>query len=288
MKAFLLIALVFSLIISLTILVCRPALAEELMVVNHPVNTSGLTGLLFTTAPYTLNPGTTEIAASVLYESSVKPEYTITEYPLSISVGVFHNSEIAIRGSYYNLQEGPTGTAITERKTGDVEISYKWNFFPPSESSARPALSLIIAGNFPTENNADMKIDAATHWGAKLGLSAGTEISWSDHILGIYADANIKGQDPTEKRLQDIYEIYNAGLLFPISKRQNLQMLLEYTIVQGHERNTLGGGDYTAFTYGLRLVGERFNLTMGAQFLHKKTEGYDNSGRVVGLMSMKF
>ncbi len=287
MKVFSSIGLVFFLVVSV-ILACSPALAEELMVVNRPVNTSGLTGLLFTTAPYALDQGTVEIAASVLYESSVKPEYTITEYPLSISIGVPHNSEIAIRGSFIDLKEGPTGTATTERKTGDVEISYKWNFSPPSESSARPAFSLIIAGNFPTENNADMKIDTATRWGAKLGLSAGTEISWRDHILGIYADANVKGQDPTEKRLHDIFEIYNAGLLFPISKHQNLQMLFEYTIVQGHQRIALAGGDYTAFTYGLRLVGERFNLTMGAQFLHKKTEGYDNSGRVVGLMSMKF
>ncbi len=287
MKRFFSAVAIFPLVL-LIVIAGTPAAAEEIMVVNHPVNTSGLTGLLLTTAPYTLNPGTVEIAASVLYENSVRPEYTVTEYPLSISIGLPHNSEIAVRGSFYTLKEGPTGTAITERKTGDVEISYKWNFYPSSESSIRPAFSLIVAGNFPTENNADMKIDAATRWGARLGLSAGTEISWRDHILGIYADANVKGQDPTEKRLQDIYEIYNAGLLFPISKHQNLQMLLEYTIVQGHQRITLGGGDYTAFTYGLRLVGERFNLTMGAQFLRKKAEGYDNSGRIIGLMSMKF
>ncbi len=276
------------LLIALTIVACRSAAAEELLVVNRPVNTSGLTGLLFTTAPYTLNAGTVEVAASILYESSVTPEFTITEYPLSISIGLPHNAEIAVRGSYFNLKEGPTGTATTERKTGDIEISYKWNFLPPSESSIRPALALIIGGNFPTENNSDMKIDAAHHWGATLGLSAGTEISWSDHILGIYANANVKGQDPTEKRIRDIYEIYNAGLLFPISKYQNLQMLLEYTVVQGRTEISLEGGDYSAFIYGIRLVGERFNLTMGAQFLHKKAEGYDNSGRIVGLMSMKF
>ncbi len=278
----------YLLIASLTILACNTAQAEELMVVNRPVNTSGLTGLLLTTAPYTLNSGTVEIAASVQYESSVRPEFTITEYPLSVSMGIPHNSEIAIKGSFYNLQEGPTGTAITERKTGDVEISYKWNFYPSSETSLLPACSLIIGGNFPTENNRDRKIDAAIRWGARLGLSMGTEISWRDHVLGIYADANVQGQDPTERRLQDIYEIYNAGILFPISKHQNLQMLLEYTIVQGHQRIALEGGDYSALTYGLRLVGERFNLTMGAQFLHKKTEGYDNSGKVIGLMSMKF
>jgi len=47
------------------------------------------------------------------------------------------------------------------------------------------------------------------------------------------------------------------------------------------------GGDYTAATYGLRLLSEQFNLTIGTQFLRKRTEGYGNSGRVVGLMSMK-
>ncbi len=287
MKKYRYLAAVLILFVSV-IFAYRTVHAEELLVVNRPVNTSGLTGLLFTTAPYTLNPGTVEVAASILYESSVKPEYNITEYPLSISIGMNHNAEIAVRGSYFNLKEGPTGTATTERKTGDVEISYKWNFLPQPESSIRPALSLIVAANFPTENNTDMKIDSARRWGATVGISAGTEISWSDHILGIYADANVKGQDPTERRLRDIYEIYNAGLLFPISKHQNLQMLLEYTVVQGRKDIILEGGDYSAFTYGVRLVGERFNLTMGAQFLHKKAEGYDNSGRIVGLMSMKF
>ncbi len=280
---------VLKLILFITLtFVNKSVSAEELMIVNRPVNVSGLTGLLFTTAPYTLNPGTVEIAASVLYESSVKPEYTAAEYPLSISIGMPHNSELAVRGSYFILNEGPTGTTSTERKTGDVAISYKWNFYPPSESSMRPAFSLIVSGNFPTENNADRKINAAIHWGAMLGLAMGTEISWSDHILGIYADANIKGQDATEPRLRDVYGIYDAGLLFPISKSQNLQMLLEYTVVEGREMISFEGGDYSALTYGLRLVSERFNLTMGAQFLHKKTEGYDNSGRIIGLMSMKF
>jgi len=51
---------------------------------------------------------------------------------------------------------------------------------------------------------------------------------------------------------------------------------------------SLGGANYTGLTYGLRLVTERFNLTIGTQSLHKKLEGYDNSGRVIGLMSMKF
>jgi hypothetical protein len=65
-----------------------PAHAEDVAMVNRPVNTSGLTGMLLTTAPYTLAPGATELAASVLSENSITPDYTITEYPLSVTVGM--------------------------------------------------------------------------------------------------------------------------------------------------------------------------------------------------------
>jgi hypothetical protein len=199
-----------------------------------------------------------------------------------------HNAELGIKGSYIHIKEGTSAAAPTQRKTGDFEILYKWNFFPQTEGSIRPAFSLIAGGGIPTGNNEDMKINAVNHWGLMLGISAGTEISWRDHVLGIYADANVKGSDPAEKRLRDIYEVVNAGLLFPISKYQNLQMLFEYTMVHGKERIALDGGDYSALNYGLRLVNEQFNLTVGSQFLRKQTEGYENSDRVIGLMSMKF
>jgi hypothetical protein len=107
-------------------------------------------------------------------------------------------------------------------------------------------------------------------------------------MLGIYADAQAIGQDLTEKRLRDFYGRYNAGLLLPISKYQNLQMFAEYSVVQGEKRITVTGGDYSGFTYGLRLVSDRFNLTIGTQFLHKKTEGYGNSDRLMAMMSVKF
>jgi hypothetical protein len=126
------------------------------------------------------------------------------------------------------------------------------------------------------------------HWGVRFGLAIGSELSWKDHLLAIYADAQVAGQDLSEDRLKDVYGMFNAGLLFPISKYQNLQILVEYSIVTGMNRISLIGGDYTALTYGIRLVSERFNLTMGTQFLHKDEDNFDNSSRVIGLMSMKF
>jgi hypothetical protein len=261
------------------------AFAEELEIVNRPVNTSGLTGLLVTTSPYSASAGTVEVAASILYENSVTPEFTTTEYPLSVTVGLPHNSELGLRGSYFELKEGPTATAAAERKAGDLQLSYKWNFLPQAESSIIPAVSLFVSGVVPMERSE--KINTADRWGFAAGLSAGTEIEWSDHILGLYADAQIRGRDPDEKQRRDIWGVANAGLLFPISKFRNLQIIFEYTIVRGREKITVEGGDYSAATYGLRLLSERLNITIGTQILHKRTEGFDNSGRVVGLMSVK-
>jgi hypothetical protein len=264
------------------------AVAEELEIVNRPVNTSGLTGLLITNSPFTLTPGTVEIGASIQSENSIRPDFTITEYPLSATVGISNSSELALKSSYFTISEGPTGSNVNTRKTGDIELSYKWNFMPQPEASSRPAVALIVTGILPTENNNDRKTNSVSHWGMRLGMSIGTEIKWKDHVLGIYADGQVAGQDLTDKKLKDLYGIYNAGLLFPISKYQNLQMLIEYSLVTHKEMMTLSGRDYTALTYGLRLVTERLNLTIGTQSLHKQLEGYDNSGRVIGLISMKF
>ncbi len=282
----------FSTLYSLLFVLClchaQNTFADDIDVVNHPVNTSGLTGLLFTTAPYTLNPGTVELGASLLSEHSLIPDFSITEYPLSVTVGLPHNSEIALKGSYYLLKEGPTATAPTESKSGDLGLLYKWNFMPPKEDSVRPSLAFILGGSVPTDNNNDMKISSVIHWAMRFGFSGGTEITWREHIVGIYADAQAMGQDLTEKRLSDFYEMYNAGVLLPISKYQNLQMFAEYSLVQGKKRLTVSGGDFSALTYGLRLVSEQFNLTIGTQFLHKQNESYGNSDRMMAMVSAKF
>ncbi len=155
---------------ALVILVPHGASAEDLALINRPVNISGFTGLLYTTAPYTLSSGTVEIGASVVSENSTVPDFTITEYPMSISVGMPHNTELVIRDSYYEIKEGPTGTAVTERDPGDLSVSVKWNFLPPSETSIRPALAVFAGGLFSTDSRLDKKVNSVRHWGAFLGF----------------------------------------------------------------------------------------------------------------------
>jgi len=262
--------------------------AEDDSLVNRPVNIYGLSGLLFTTAPYTLPLNTVEAGVSIISENSEVPNYRISEYTVSFAMGVPGNAEFACRSSYYELREDPVTASAVQRKTGDLEVSYKWNFLAPSESSFRPALSVQVAGMIPTQDSSDRNFNTVSQWGMRLGLSAGTEIAWGDHVVAIYADAEVNGKDPASQQKRDFFEFANAGILLPISKYQNLQMLAEYSLVYGKNRTLYDSGDYSGITYGIRLVNERFNLTIGTQFLHKQNVSFDNSGRVIGLMSMKF
>jgi hypothetical protein len=257
--------------------------AEELEVVNRPVNTSGMTGLLATTSPFTLPPKTLEIGIMVLSENSLVPNYTATEYPMTISMGLSHNSEIALKGSFHYVNVDPD--QIT-RGMGDTDLSYKWNIRPQAEFSSLPGVALILTGVLPAgDKTAGM--NSVSHWGGCVGISLGSELIWEDHIIGIFADGQIAAQDLSDKELRDSYSLLNTGILFPISKYRNLQMLIEYSLRKGKDIITVDGADFSAVTYGLRLVSERVNLTFGTQFIHKSQEGFADSNRMIGMISIK-
>lgn len=277
--------LLLNIITCITIGFSNSVFAEDLEMINRPVNISGLTGLLFTTSPFTIPQKSIEFGLGALSEQSTVPDYSINEIPsISITAGIGEKGELALKGSYFRKTTDDGNNRV--RGAGDTQLAYKWNFLPQTESSLLPALALIIAGIAPTSDK-ETGLGGVMHWGAKLGLSAGREMIWGDHVIGIFADGNIAVQDLSDERIRDKYSIVNGGLLFPISKYKNLQVLLEYTIVSGLERITVQGGDYSAMTYGLRLVSERFNLTIGTQFVHKQAEGFDNSSRITGMMSIK-
>jgi hypothetical protein len=115
----------------------------------------------------------------------------------------------------------------------------------------------------------------------------GSEIIWEDHIIGIFADGQVAVQDLSDDQLKDSYSLVNAGILFPISKYRNLQLIIEYNQRKGKDVMTIDGVDFSAVTYGLRLVNERFNFTFGTQFIHKSEQGFANSNRIIGIISVK-
>jgi hypothetical protein len=260
--------------------------AEEIEMVNHPINKHGLTGLLYTATPYTLAQGVIETGLSSLSEDSATPAYTQNEYAVLLAAGIGHDMELAVRSTFFSQQTGTTAIQKA-RSIGNVEVLYKWNFMPPQEYSAKPAVAITVTALFPPE---DYKsgFTQVKNWGAHIGISAGSEISWEEHILGIYADAALALHDLSNSQYRDRYGIMNAGILVPVSKQRNLQLFLEYGFVGGKDVVNVYGLDYSAITYGLRMVNESVNLTIGTQFQHKAMLGYGNSGNVIGMGSLKF
>lgn len=257
--------------------------AEELDMVNRPVNGNGLTGLLYTTSPFTLPPGAWEAGSSVSSERSYNPDYSVTSYGLSISHGLNSTMEIAVRSTYWKESESDV---IQRRGSGDTELCFKWGLLPPKEYSARPSIALLAAGVAPTGDR-ESETGSVQHWGFRIGLTVGSELLLEDYVMGIYADGQVSVQDLYDVNQRDWYHTANAGVLLPISKYRNLQMFLEYNRQKGKDAVTLRGDDFSAVTYGLRLVNTRFNLTIGTQFIHKYVEDHDNASRIIGMISVK-
>ncbi len=258
-------------------------LAEELEMINRPVNTDGMTGLLFTTAPYTEPRKTLEVGIGAMTENSHIPDYSVTTYPVLLTYGLRDDMEIAVRASYLAIDAANT---IKSRGTGDTAVSYKWNFRKQPEESITPAVAMFVTGIFPTGDRA-AGTNSVDHWGARLGLSVGSEIPVQDYTLGVYADAQLAVQDLSDSTARDLKQLFNAGILLPISKYRNLQMFVEYNALGGEHVSHQFETNFSAVTYGLRLVNERFNLSFGAQFIHRSVIDREDSSRVISMMSVK-
>jgi hypothetical protein len=274
------------LLLALVVMTIFPVIlpAEELEMINRPVNLTGLTGLLFTVAPFTVPPKTFELGMAVMTERSYDPDYTVTSYPVTLSYGLNPTTELALRTAYWAANEAQQ---TKTRGRGDSEIALKWNLLPPREYSSRPSVAAMIAGIAPTGNR-QRGTNSVKNWGCRFGLSVGSEILIEDYVMGVYADGQITVQDLSSELHRDWYHAANAGILLPISKYRNLQMFFEYNRQNGKDVVTLLNEDFSGVTYGLRLVGERFNLTIGTQFVRKENESRDNSSRIIGITSVKF
>lgn len=257
--------------------------AEELEMINRPVNAQGLTGLLFTTSPYTLPRRTFEIGLSTLSERSFSPDYMVNGFPVTVSYGLSRSMEVALKGSYW-YQENAIQEA--SRGFGDAELAFKWCVVPPREFSSRPSVAIMLKGMVPTGDRT-AGTNTVINWGAGIGLSVGAELFLEDYVMGYYADGMLLAQDLSNTEKRDQYYTANAGILLPISKYRNLQMFLEYNILHDHDRISMYEVDYTALTYGLRLVNSRYNLTFGTQFKHRSDPGYDNASRITLVASIK-
>ncbi len=260
--------------------------AEDLEMINRPINTDGMTGLLVTTAPFTLPRRTLEIGTAVITENSHVPDFTLNDVLLLVAYGLRNDTEIALRGTYVELEKTDAMGTTKSRGTGDTTISCKWNFRKQQEYSIVPAFALFLTAIIPT-GDPEKGTNTVDHWGARLGLSVGSEIPIEDYTLGVYADAQIVVQDLSDSSARDQKQLFNAGILLPISKYRNLQMFVEYNAMGGQDVSHQYETNFSAVTSGIRLVNERFNLTFGAQFIHRYAAGYEDSSKVYSMLSVK-
>lgn len=261
------------------------AMHEEIDLVNRPVNLGGLTGLIVTTSPFTIKDKVVETAVSATSETSAVPDFTLNEILASITVGITHSVELAVRSSYITRDE--LLNPPKKGGTGDTELLAKWNFLPQDEKPYIPAVAAFLAIQGLTGNR-ENGFQRTHNWGARIGISVGRELAWEEHVAGVYLDGQLAVEDLNRNEYRDRYGIFNAGILLPISKRQNLQLLFEYGAVTGKLYEDIDGKDISTITYGIRLVSERFNMTIGSQFIHKDIAGYSNSGKVLGTLSIKY
>ena len=265
--------------------------AQELDMINRPVNGQGLTGILATTSPYTLPPGIFEVGLAAISEQSAQPDFSLNQIPaITLSYGSSPSTEISFKSSYIHTS---LGQETKQRGAGDAEFSLKWVFAAPKEVSSVPGASLFITGMLPLSKKSETALGGVDHWGTKLGLSIGREVLWGDgdHVIAVFADAQIIVRDLADERVRDRYSSSNMGILLPVSKNRNLQILAEYSLTSGVDRSTNEISDtidHTAMTYGLRLVTEKLNITIATQFLRKHEEGFDNASRVIAETSLKF
>ncbi|MDH4164138.1 MAG: hypothetical protein OEW15_15850 [Nitrospirota bacterium] len=240
--------------------------------------------MIYTTSPFVLPSKTIEIGTFSQSENSLAPSYSLTEYTMTMTTGISGSMEMALKGSYYGYNQQSSGKR--SRDIDDIDLAFKWNFLKQPEDSVQPAVALIAGVTRPAKHR-DLITSSVDHWASWIGIATGAELTWAEHSLGIYADTRAIFQDLAQEASKEQYYRTNMGILFPVSKYRNLQMLVEYSIVSGKDVQLITGTDYSAVTYGLRLVNERFNLSIGTQFLHKKADGFDDSSRVVGMMSFK-
>ncbi|MDA8099366.1 MAG: hypothetical protein M0042_07045 [Nitrospiraceae bacterium] len=260
------------------------AYAEDLDLINRPVNTSGLTGLLYTTSPFTMPARSVEIGLTGINENSLTPNYSLTEYAILIAYGIDEHSEMAVRPVYWYRN---MSSVEKSRGVGDTQLSYKRQIIPQPENSRLPAVAVLSTLIIPTADRT-AAMNSVQHWGASVGLSVGSEINWAEHVVGVYGDAEMTVQDLSDTTVRDRFYTMNAGVVFPISKFRNLQMFVEYSEIRSKDVVTVEGANYHGTTYGLRLVSQKFNMSFGTQFLHRNQEGYSNSNRIAGLVSYTF
>jgi hypothetical protein len=294
---------VLLLIVCATLAVAFPAHAQEDdfysertwvydpdIMVNHPVNIQGLTGLLVTNSAYSQPKGRFTVGLSGVAENSSTPDYSVVQGSMSVTYGATDRVEVGVKAKAVATNVGRAST----RKTGagDTDFLVKWRV--SSQTADLPAIALGMALTLPTGDR-NKGMSEIRHEGVRLMLIGTHEQEMPGGIvLGLYVDGQAVFNDQLEKKngnaYADKYGIINAGILFPIVESNRLQVIIEYNgVTKKSDRPDILEQNYSALTPALRYVTPSLNITAGVQFLSKEDSAiYGNDERYIGTLSYLF
>jgi hypothetical protein len=214
-------------------------------------NARGMTGLIVTNSAYTTRRGNLVLGLGGVTDTTAG--VSSTTVPLTATYGWSDSVEFGVAASYVSTAAA-TGL-------GDTEINWKWRF--RNQGEYLPAMGLALGLIAPT-GAAGLK--TVQNWGAKLNLMASSESALTETFyIGMYLDGEVGQLDPGAAAAES-YTALNAGVLFPISDDNRLQLLAESNSVAGR---AAAANNYTAITAGLRYASDGFKFTLGGQSLSR-------------------
>jgi hypothetical protein len=262
---------------------------SELLVVNRPVDTQGLNGLLFMNSAFTQPAGHVAVGTFLLYEKStgLPQSFSIIQGGASLTMGITNAIEVGVKGKGVRLNY--KGLSSPEIGQGDTDVLVKWKILSQEES--HPALALGFAWSFPTGDKTK-GLNEINEESVRFMLMASKEKRFLDNsFIGVYLEAQEVMNDVSRESsaLYDKYAVFSAGALFPISDDNRVQAMLEYGRTYKKGSATFGTyKDYSGLTPGLRFVTEHLNVSAGIQFLNKTDSDYPNDQQYVGTISYTF
>ena len=258
------------------------------LMVYHPANIQGLTGLIVTNSAYTLPKGTFTFSLSGVGENSETPDYSLVQGIASLTYGVTDRIEVGVRGKMLVSNVG--SSEMRESGMGDTDFLFKWRL--TSQGEYLPAFALGVGVTIPTADETKGYSEVG-HEGVRLMVIGAHEMEMPDGIvLGFYGEGQIVLVDQLEEEgsseYQEQYGVINLGVLFPVTENNQWQVIAEFNSVTKKDIATLGETDYTAFMPGLRYVTPTLNMTAGVQFLNKDLPDVKNDLRYIATLGLLF
>ncbi len=262
---------------------------DEALVVNRPPSLQGLTGLMFMNTAFTRKAGNLALGITVLGENSDTPDYSIVQGNVTLTLGLADNIEIGAKAKMIYTDIGSSTTQ--QSGLGDSEVALKWRIRSQSEGGSIPALALGIGGILPTGDRSK-GFEEVTKNGLKIMVIASSETRVLDSsFVGVHFEAQavlvdqITRDDPPT---QEMYGVINAGLNFSLNEDNSAQIMVEYNQVVRKDIPTLDMGNYTGVSLGLRYVSKFLTWSAGGQVVTKEDIGFEDTLRLVGMLSLNY